>query len=1441
MEKFAINKERTKTKVEAIEIDVAQQDVRGHSDRVHPSPYLQAVLNYPSLILCLGLIVVLPLSYLGLTRFSLSDPTGGQVVKETPEARQAHAFAKAAEETQGYGSSSQRVPQQTKNVATLRLYYVAGSSFEEDLTRTKNVVSLKNIEKIKVFEKKLLSLANFSSFCLRLDGQTECAPIRSCIPYITNSLEYNKNDLNGAIDFLYEKSALSKENNPLGVKPDWFFEQAKETTKYKSYIMRTEIRMGAPLEGYNNWEDQRSKQLAKMKKMYLEPYEKLVIDTMNRWNDENDGLHLIYHAGPMFTDLTTRTIMDDLMLTIGSLSFIFVIMMLHTGSIFLAFCGLFQVLLSFPVALCLYSIVFQIKLFGVLQVAGIFIILGIGADDVFILTDALKQVKSSKFMSREERFARAFSSSFTTMLTTSMTTSFAFGMTIFINVPTIRFMGVFAMIMVLCNFIMVCTVYLSCLVLWDKYIKELCTNKRGEKVSGSKDRTATEHLSLSKCFDPYYQNIVAPIIISHPYKIVGFFALLSSIFLGFASQFREPATEGNANPYWPTEHYVTRYYELGNRALRNSTSDAGIQVRVVFGIETIDRTGTDPTDDTSLGIPVYVRGFDATTKQSQEYIVDVCNKISENAQKLSIAYDKQGVLNFQCFMEKFKKWRIDRTKSFPVPKEEFLDEYREFLRRNASKEVRDQVGIVVKNDQIEVKFVNLKLTTTMPMVSTIPDVKRLEKTWRSFLDSDLPKPPTTIGNVVFPVSYQFLRAQALGQAQSVAWTSVGLSIFITLIVLIAFTRNWQVSMLATFTIGLIVLAVIGIAKMLGWSLDPYVATCITILVGFSVDYTVHMAVAFAEAGSSDAINSSYRGLVGSTIMGKGKHVQTRSDGVHVIELNWKLAGNSKAIMYTCKALEVESILSRQDKVVQSIGTMAISVTAGALSTAGASAFLLGATFNFFGSFGIFILSAVSAAYIYAVYFFPALLSIIGPEGGSGKLPKCPCRAERRVVAPNFRATRMALGACALAAIALLCAVFVMAYAPTNDDDALKITDNTLTSGSKDAGVYMPSLNSLKNGWHELKPGGRTSCSRGSQFSFFFKRGKDTSKVILEFMGGGACWNKLTCGLRTSTFNENIEGIRSLWLNGRDSVPPDYDQPAGQSTFAFNSGIEDPSAPTFKDWSHIYIPYCTGDLHWGDNDVEYLPDLKIRHRGAVNAGAAVEWMVKNFVEPEAIFVTGCSAGSYASIYWASKVGLAYQASSPKTKVIQFGDSGAGITTKSFDESFISWNSAKNMPWEIFPVELQGDKSNSLLTNYSLVDFYFYGAKKFPNNIYSQFNAAYDNNQAFFWLSMLHAHVRAPSEPSESDKRLWSELYRLQWNGTSTTSSALLNRPNYFSWTGWGDNHCVIPYNRYWYQTNGNLLLSTWVNELVNNKIPKNRIVDCSVLGNGGCDVGLEVRR
>ena len=71
-----------------------------------PGPYITTAVRYPATMLVLILIMLLPVAWFGVLNFKLSDPDGGQLVRDSIEAEQAHAFQTAAvEATTATGSA----------------------------------------------------------------------------------------------------------------------------------------------------------------------------------------------------------------------------------------------------------------------------------------------------------------------------------------------------------------------------------------------------------------------------------------------------------------------------------------------------------------------------------------------------------------------------------------------------------------------------------------------------------------------------------------------------------------------------------------------------------------------------------------------------------------------------------------------------------------------------------------------------------------------------------------------------------------------------------------------------------------------------------------------------------------------------------------------------------------------------------------------------------------------------------------------------------------------------------------------------------------------------------------------------------------------------------------------------------------------------------------
>ena len=334
-------------------------------------------------------------------------------------------------------------------------------------------------------------------------------------------------------------------------------------------------------------------------------------------------------------------------------------------------------------------------------------------------------------------------------------------------------------------------------------------------------------------------------------------------------------------------------------------------------------------------------------------------------------------------------------------------------------------------------------------------------------------------------------------------------------------------------------------------------------------------------------------------------------------------------------------------------------------------------------------------------------------------------------------------------------------------------------GDGDSGDEPPeaTLPQLEEGWNIIYPGGETVCSRGTEYAYAVHPGT-VNKLVIDFMGGGACWDDLTCSVAGAIFNEAVDPDELL----SKAAHGIYDRP-------------NPDNP-FKDWYHVFIPYCTGDVHWGNNVVTYgsgANQFTINHKGAVNAGAVMNWVYDNFGNPETIFITGCSAGAYGSIIWAPHIMDHYRFS----KIYQMGDSGAGIITDTFfRQSFPSWNALA-----FFPNFIPGlDPANVDIYAHDLSYIYGQVGEYFSQHKVSQYNSAFDENQTFYFTAM-----GGQGGQTEWSRRMFA-----------ITDEANQQAPNYYSYIAPGEVHCIIPYDGFYTVEAGGVPLRDWVDDLVNGR-------------------------
>lgn len=301
-------------------------------------------------------------------------------------------------------------------------------------------------------------------------------------------------------------------------------------------------------------------------------------------------------------------------------------------------------------------------------------------------------------------------------------------------------------------------------------------------------------------------------------------------------------------------------------------------------------------------------------------------------------------------------------------------------------------------------------------------------------------------------------------------------------------------------------------------------------------------------------------------------------------------------------------------------------------------------------------------------------------------------------------------------------------------------------------------------WERIEPGGRTRCARGGPYAFWVRRGSP-DRLLLYFQPGGGCFNFRSCAPGSSFFD--------------DSVGPE-DAPARGSGVL---DLDDPRNP-FGDHTMVFIPSCTGDVHWGDARATYRSGSRrvtVEHRGFVNASSGLEWAYRHVLDARSVLVTGCSAGSVGSAAHAAFVIERYG----DARIAQLGDSLAFVFHRSVDLD-------EDYGVEVnFPVWARGIVDPGRFT---MADWYRGLAQRFPDVPFAQFNFARDRVQRLFFRA-----VGGPAGEFPSALR-------------RALRSVRRDTPNFHTYTAPGDEHCVLAEPRFFSLHVDGRPLRGWVADL-----------------------------
>ena len=252
-----------------------------------------------------------------------------------------------------------------------------------------------------------------------------------------------------------------------------------------------------------------------------------------------------------------------------------------------------------------------------------------------------------------------------------------------------------------------------------------------------------------------------------------------------------------------------------------------------------------------------------------------------------------------------------------------------------------------------------------------------------------------------------------------------------------------------------------------------------------------------------------------------------------------------------------------------------------------------------------------------------------------------------------------------------------------------------------------------SGWETIEPGGDTRCSQDTPFRFFVREA-DSDKLFIFFNGGGACYSAETCAVGQEGDSPTYRvDATAQWGN---------DPRVHSGVFDFDN----PENP-LRDWSQVFVSYCTGDVHLGDATQQYQredgSEFTIFHRGLVNAQAALTHVFERFESPNTVMVAGGSAGAIASPVMVDKVATAY----PEARILHFAGGGFGYRMPPPVALWRNWGAIPAMNQFVSVGQFDPDTT-------TLLDPYITAGTAFPNITFHLFDHAYDGIQEG-WQRML----------------------------------------------------------------------------------------------------------
>mmetsp|Transcript_8260 Transcript_8260/g.36931 ORF Transcript_8260/g.36931 Transcript_8260/m.36931 type:complete len:908 (-) Transcript_8260:526-3249(-) len=756
---------------------------------------------------------------------------------------------------------------------------------------------------------QITTYEGFEKFCYQSNYEcTETLPICSLPltvllqPSSTKPSFFGQASSDGSVCAYNDEQSVSAETVSETV-PTWFEADGKLSGDFSQFVgndatasnqvtafVKTTLRMGAPLEGYSSVEDREEEQ----------------DDEFNEWSkgfqDYVEGL-----GGDTFeirvfsTSLYSATLGDlafsDFVWVLGSIAFVLVYMCYHTTSIYLGVMGMLQIILAFPLTFCIYRLIFRVSFFTNLHLLAIFLILGIGADDVFVFTDAFVQAGGvlGESVELKRRMAWSYRRAAKAMLITSFTTAMAFFVTAANSLIPISAFGIWAACLIIFQYVLCILMFPANLVVWQRQFRYRYWRKCLKKVDPftgevegteaalehqathmemeSRDETADMHEATKFCFfipisqgpdkyaeaeggdedfkgsrplEKFYHSNWSPLLMRLRYGTIVLGAIIFGLAVWGATLLEPLATEEAWIPDWhPAQQplvWERDYFGLP------------LEVNIVHGLDGIDQSNVGQWTPDDIGDAIADPNFDLGPGANREFLVQQCQEIGANTELVLSGED-----SVQCWISAFQEYLDDQgtPRDTDFSQQEIYDQVQAFLTApdpenpNAfpnSQYARD-VGFNQNEGEQRIVFSTFRFISTAKDALGYEQMYAIYEQWEAVMIDQNEKAPEGVNNG-YPTSISWLFMVTQKDLVDQAVRGLGITLAVAFAAITLSTFNIVIGFYCIFIVGAIVTCMIAFMYLYGWAWGISESVAVVLIVGFSVDYVVHIANAYVESANT---------------------------------------------------------------------------------------------------------------------------------------------------------------------------------------------------------------------------------------------------------------------------------------------------------------------------------------------------------------------------------------------------------------------------------------------------------------------------------------------------------------------------------------------------------------------------------------------------------------